>query len=95
MRKAKLVRIDRSDEEIDLSNLKTRIDSDREFQPLLVTPNMNLELSAMSETYRQLLHLPHMEALVTVFKAYADKVYVAGNYIWETQVNTSLYNCCC
>ncbi len=87
MRKAKLVRIDRSDEEIDLSNLKTRIDSDREFQPLLVTPNMNIELSAMSETYRQLLHLPHMDALIRVFNAYSDKVYVAGNYILETQVN--------
>ncbi len=87
MRKAKLVRIDRHEEEIDLSNLKKRIDSDREFQPMLVTPNMNRELSAMSETYRQLLHLPHMDALIAVFKSYTDEVYVADNYTKETQVN--------
>lgn len=87
MRKAKLVRIDRPEEEIDLSNLKKRIDGDQEFQPMLVTPNMNRELSAMSETYRQLLHLPHMDALVAAFKSYAEKVYIAGNYTKETQVN--------
>jgi len=87
MRKAKLVRIDRPEEEIDLSNLKKRIDSDREFQPLLVSPNMNRELSAMSETYRQLLHLPHMDYLIEVFKSLAGKVYVADNYAKETQIN--------
>jgi len=87
MRKAKLVRIDRSEEEIDLSNLKKRIESDREFQPLLVTPNMNLELSAMSETYEQLLFLPNIESLVLVFKGYADIIYVADNYSLETRVN--------
>ena len=87
MRKAKLVRIDQPDEEIDLSNLKIRLDSTREFQPLLVTPNMNMEISAMSETYRQLLHLPHINDMVEVFKGFPDKVFVADNYAQETQVN--------
>jgi aspartate/methionine/tyrosine aminotransferase len=87
MRKARLVRLDRPEEEIDLSNLKTHLDASRRFQPLLVTPGMNRELSAMSETYGQLLDLPHMEILVTVFEQSAEKVFVADNYTKETQIN--------
>ncbi len=87
MRKARLVRIDNPEKEIDLSNLKTRLDAQRPFQPLLVTPNMNREISAMSETYRQLLHLPHMEELKNAFVQEREKVFVAGNYNRETQVN--------
>ena len=87
MRKAKLVRIDNQQEKINLSNLKKRIDSNRAFQPLLVTPNMNRELSAMSETYHQLLHLPNMTSLISTFRQYTGQVYIAGNYAQETQVN--------
>ncbi len=87
MRKARLVRIDRPEEEIDLSNLKSHLNSKQEFQPLLVTPNMNRELSAMSETYRQLLHLPHMENLIQAFGSKADKIYVATNYHRNTVLN--------
>ncbi len=87
MRKAQLVRIDRPDEKIDLSNLKSRLDENHEFQPLLVTPNMNREISAMSETYKQLLHLPQMENLMASFVSEADKIYVADQYNRETQLN--------
>jgi aspartate/methionine/tyrosine aminotransferase len=87
MRKAELVRIDNQQEKIDLSNLKSRLDSNHEFQPLLVTPNMNRELSAMSETYSQLLHLPNMESLIATFRQYSEQVFVAENYARETRVN--------
>ena len=87
MRKASLVRIDNQQEKIDLSNLKSRLDSHRTFQPLLVTPNMNREISAMSETYKQLLQLPHMDKLVQSFLLEAGKVYKVDNYNREIQVN--------
>jgi len=87
MRKAKLVRIDNQQETIDLSNLKSRLDSNRTFQPLLVTPNMNREISAMSETYKQLLQLPHMDKLVQSFLLEAGKIYKVDNYNREIQVN--------
>ncbi len=48
---------------------------------------MNRELSAMSETYHQLLHLPNMTSLISTFRQYAGQVYIAGNYAQETQVN--------
>ncbi len=90
MRQAELVRIDRMEEKIDLSNLKTHIDNRRNFQPLLVTPNMNRELSAMSETYKQLLQLPHMDTLVQSFKALKKQVFIVKNYSKETQVNNTM-----
>jgi hypothetical protein len=87
MQKAPLYRIDKPGEAIDLSRMKTRIDSKQKFQPLLVTPNLNREISGMSETHEQLMHLPHIEVLVDAFQQHADRVFVASNYGQETVVN--------
>ncbi|MBN2614553.1 MAG: aminotransferase class I/II-fold pyridoxal phosphate-dependent enzyme [Bacteroidales bacterium] len=87
MQKAELVRIDNPEEVIDLSKMKRKIAPERPFQPLLVTPNLNREISGMSETFEQLLHLPHMEQLTHVFDNYASLVFVADNYSQETVVN--------
>lgn len=87
MQKAVLVRIDRPEEPIDLSNMKKRISPDQRFQPLLATPNLNREISGMSETYQQLMYLPHINELVNVFAHFAEEVFVADNYSEETVVN--------
>ncbi|MBN2637482.1 MAG: aminotransferase class I/II-fold pyridoxal phosphate-dependent enzyme [Bacteroidales bacterium] len=87
MRKAELVRIDNPKAGIDLSKMVKKIQVERQFQPILVTPNMNRELSGMSETYEQLLHLPQMELLIQVFESYTEKVFIADHYTEETAVN--------
>jgi len=87
MQKAELVRIDRPDEPIDLSKMKKRIDPSRVFQPILVTPNLNREISGMSETYLQLMQLPQMDTLANVFLKDSDRVFIADNYSEETTLN--------
>jgi hypothetical protein len=87
MQKAELVRIDRPEERIDLSHMKKRLDPAKAFQPLLVTPNLNSEISGMSETFAQLMELPELEKLVEAFSALSGEVFVAGNYSEETTVN--------
>lgn len=87
MQKAQLYHIDKPGEAIDLSKMKKRVDPKQKFQPLLVTPNLNREISGMSETYKQLMHLPHMNSLVDTFMQYCQQIFVADNYGQETVVN--------
>lgn len=87
MKKAELVRLDKPDTPIDLSKMKSRLSAERDFQPLLVTPNLNREISAMSETYEQLLHLPDMDMMIKTFMVHKEKVYKVTNYTKETNIN--------
>ncbi len=87
MRKAKFVRIDDPSKEVNLSKLKGNFSDNTEFSPLLVTPNMNIELSSFSETYLQLMNLPDITEFAVDFTKDADKLYIAKGYTKETIVN--------
>ncbi len=89
MRKAKFVRIDNPKKEVDLSRLKgfKPATKEKEFSPLLVTPNLNIELSSYSETYLQLMNLPNIAEFALEFARVSDTLYLAEGYNQETVVN--------
>ncbi len=89
MRKAKFVRIDNAKKEVDLSKLKGfhPEKADKQFSPLLVTPNLNNDLSSYSETYLQLMNLPNIAEFALEFAEAADTIYIAEGYNHETIVN--------
>ncbi|PKP08796.1 MAG: hypothetical protein CVU09_14705 [Bacteroidetes bacterium HGW-Bacteroidetes-4] len=89
MRKAKFVRIDNPKKEVDLSRLKgfKPVQKEKEFSPLLVTPNLNIELSSFSETYLQLMNLPNIAEFALEFARVSDTLYLAEGYNQETVVN--------
>jgi hypothetical protein len=89
MRKAKFVRIDNPKKEVDLSRLKgfKPVTKEKEFSPLLVTPNLNIELSSFSETYLQLMNLPNIAEFALEFARVSDTLYLAEGYNQETVVN--------
>ncbi|MEN8125879.1 MAG: aminotransferase class I/II-fold pyridoxal phosphate-dependent enzyme [Bacteroidota bacterium] len=91
MRKAKFVRIDDPKKEVDLSKLNGDNSADNKvFSPLLITPNMNIELSSFSETYLQLMNLPDISEFAIEFSKEADKLYIAKGYNEETVVNNMI-----
>ncbi len=90
MRNAKFVRIDNPKKEVDLSKLNNYKDKDQSFSPLLLTPNMNIELSSFSETYLQLMNLPDITEFALEFNKVADKLYIAEGYNEETVVNNMI-----
>ncbi|OFX56676.1 MAG: hypothetical protein A2W84_07320 [Bacteroidetes bacterium GWC2_40_13] len=89
MRKAKFVRIDNPKIDVDLSRLKGFQPEKKEkvFSPLLVTPNLNIELSSFSETYLQLMNLPNIAEFAVEFAEFADSLYIAEGYNKETVIN--------
>jgi len=89
MRKARFVRIDDSSKEVDLSKLKgfNPAAKEKPFSPLLVNPNLNIELSGFSETYLQLMNLPNIAEFAIEFAEVADQLYIAEGYSHETIVN--------
>jgi hypothetical protein len=89
MRKAILVHIDNLKDKIDLSGLKDFIPVDKghEFSPLLVTPNINLELNGFSETYEQLMWLPNNREYAGEFYNDCEDLYVANSYSRDTIIN--------
>lgn len=89
MRKAKFVRFDDAKKTVDLSKLKgfKPEDKDKSYSPLLVTPNMNIELSSYSETYLQLMNLPDIAEFAIEFSEAANTLYIAEGYGKETIVN--------
>lgn len=92
MRKAEFVRVDRPNEKVDLTGVqgfKPR-DKNEEFSPLLVTPNINLELDSFCETYEQLMYLPNNESFADDFEADVKNVYIAEGYTNETKVNNMI-----
>jgi hypothetical protein len=89
MRKANFVRIDDLKTPVDLSGIKgfEQINPEKEFSPLLVTPNINIELNSYSEAYEQLMSLPNNPEVADEFFEDSDKVYIAEGYSCDTIVN--------
>ena len=88
MKHTKLVRFDDKNSEIDLSGIHDEnFDYSTAFTPLLVTPNVNIELSSFTETYEQLMSLPNIQDFANQFYESAKTLYIAKNYSHETIVN--------
>jgi hypothetical protein len=89
MKKAAFVRIDDLKTSVDLTGIKgfEPIAPEREFSPLLVTPNINIELTTAGETYEQLMSLPSNPEIAEEFFEDAPMLYIAQGYSAETIVN--------
>ncbi len=89
MRKAELVRMDDPESKIDISGLRDSVSLtiDHEFNPLLITPNIHIELSGFSETYEQLMWLPNNREFAEELYQDCDKLYIAKGYSRETVIN--------
>ncbi len=92
MRRADLRRMDNRSKKVDISNLPgfTPGDRAREFSPLLVTPNLNIELTSFSETYEELMSLPNYPDFAEEFAARIETLYVAEGYSEETNINNMI-----
>jgi aspartate/methionine/tyrosine aminotransferase len=92
MRKARFVRIDNAKKEVDLSKLKgfKPESKDKQFSPLLLTPNLNIELSSYSETYLQLMNLPNIAEFAVEFAEVSNTLYIAEGYSEETIANNMI-----
>jgi hypothetical protein len=92
MMKAEFVRMDDPSVEIDLNgvNLFTKKGKDEEFSPLLVTPNLNIELSSFGETCHELMSLPNYPDFAEEFMADASVLYEAKGYSEDTMINNMI-----
>lgn len=92
MRKADMRRMDNRNRKVDISNLVdfTPVDPKKEFSPLLVNPNLNIELSSFSETFEELMSFPNYPDFAEEFAAKLDKLYVAEGYSRETNINNMI-----
>jgi hypothetical protein len=89
MKKARFVRLDSQDVPVDLSRLRgfTPVDPASSFSPLLLTPSLNIELNATSETFRQLMALPNSPEFAEGFIKQIGGLYIAQGYSREVTVN--------
>jgi len=89
MKKAQLVRIDDQTTPIDISNIKgfLSVDPVKEFSPLLITPNINVELNTYSETYEQLMVVPNNPEFADEFYDVTNKLYIPEGYSRDTIIN--------
>ena len=92
MRKAKFVRLDDEKTEVDLSGIKgfNPLPKTKKFSPLLVTPNINIELSGFTETYEQLMELPNSQKFADEFYQTSSSLYIAEGYSQETIINNMI-----
>ena len=92
MMKAEFVRIDDPTVPVNLSgvNLFCPKDKKEEFSPLLVTPNLNIELNSFGETCNELMSLPNYPDFAQEFLEDAGKLYVAKGYSDETIINNMI-----
>ncbi len=92
MNKAKFVRIDDMKTEVDISYIKSYnpVNKTKKFSPLLVTPNINIELSSFSESYEQLMSLPNNAEYANEFQKNVLNLYIADGYSNETIVNNMI-----
>jgi hypothetical protein len=92
MMKAEFVRIDDPSVEIDLNgvNLFSKKSKKEKFSPLLVTPNLNIELSSFGETCNELMSLPNYPDFAEEFMADASDLYEAKGYSNETMINNMI-----
>lgn len=92
MRKADYRRMDDITKKVDLSNLVdfTSVDPKQEFSPLLVNPNLNIELSCFSETFKELMSLPNYPEFAQEFAEHMASLYIAEGYSEETNINNMI-----
>ncbi|MDR0509567.1 MAG: aminotransferase class I/II-fold pyridoxal phosphate-dependent enzyme [Rikenellaceae bacterium] len=92
MRKADIRRMDNRNKKVDVSNLVnfTAVDRNKEFSPLLVNPNLNIELTSFGETFEELMSLPNYPDFAEEFAARVDRLYVATGYSEETNINNMI-----
>ena len=92
MQKSKFVRLDDEKKEVNLKGIKgfRSLDKKKKFSPLLVTPNINIELSAFTETYQQLMELPNSQKYADEFYKTTNSLYIAEGYSDETIVNNMI-----
>ena len=89
MRKAEFTRVDNPEKTVDLSVIEgfTPVPVDHTFSPLLLTPNINIELSGFSETYEQLMWLPNNREFAEDLYKDCGQLYIADGYSRETIIN--------
>jgi hypothetical protein len=89
MKKAAFVRIDNLKTPVDLSGIKgfQQVNPEKAFSPLLVTPNINIELNTFTETYEQLMNLPSNPEIADDFYEDTGLLYIAEGYSTETIIN--------
>ena len=88
MRKARFVRLDDPKSEVKV-NLKgyEPLSANHEFSPLLVTPNTNIEINGYSETFDQLMQIPHTLDFAEELYQMCKDFYVASGYSEDTIIN--------
>ncbi|MCU4176172.1 aminotransferase class I/II-fold pyridoxal phosphate-dependent enzyme [Carboxylicivirga sp. N1Y90] len=92
MMKAEFVRMDDPSVAVDLAgvNMYEPKNKKEAFSPLLVTPNLNIELSSFGETCNELMSLPNYPEFAEEFMDGADQLYQAVGYAQETMVNNMI-----
>ena len=92
MRKAQFVRMDNDKTIVDLSAIKgfVPVSKDKKFSPLLLTPNINIELTGFTEAYEQLMELPNNEKFAEEFYKGTNSLYVAEGYSSATIENNMI-----
>jgi len=92
MRKARFTRIDNPKQAVDFSMLDgyEPLKKSHVFSPLLVTPNINIELNSITETYEQLMWLPNNQDFADEFYQDCEKLYIAEGYSEETIINNMI-----
>ncbi|MBI9064676.1 MAG: aminotransferase class I/II-fold pyridoxal phosphate-dependent enzyme [Marinilabiliaceae bacterium] len=92
MMKAEFVRMDDPSKDVNLDgvNMFTPKDKNTAFSPLLVTPNLNIELSSFGETCNELMSLPNYPEFAEEFMDGADVLYEAEGYAQETMINNMI-----
>ena len=92
MRKADYRRMDDISRRVDMRNLVdfVPVDPRKEFCPLLVNPNLNIELNSFSETFEELMSLPNYGEFAREFAVKAGKLCIAEGYGTETVVNNMI-----
>ena len=92
MRKADYRRMDDITKKVDLSNLVDfqAVNAKKEFSPLLVNPNLHIELSSFSETFEELMSLPNYPEFAREFSEHMNLLYIAEGYCKETNINNMI-----
>jgi aspartate/methionine/tyrosine aminotransferase len=92
MRKARFTRVDNARKAVDLSMLDgyQPLAKNHVFHPLLVTPNINIELNNFTETYEQLMWLPNNQEFAEEFYQDCEKLFMAKGYSEETIINNMI-----
>ncbi|MEG1648696.1 MAG: hypothetical protein RR277_02275, partial [Rikenellaceae bacterium] len=92
MRKSDLRRMDDISVKVDVTNLVDFVpcDPEKEFSPLLVSPNLNIEISSFSETFEELMSFPNYSDFAEEFAVRVPRLYVAEGYSQETNINNMI-----